>query len=212
MIGQGMWYCKGGLRPQQCQTRITLVAARLTARLDQVKSKVQQYQYEKLLEQHLELDRLYKKLIPQDKIKISLNNTDMPDCHNPHKIVQTHKRRSESITTITFCAQDCRVTMLPHYYRTDIKVSLVVCATERMCQKYFKNKASIKQIDHELYIVPPSVDHRFVSCLVEYPLAQALTLEQISPSEFMSRFETELQLPKSDSSDLDLSDASETVN
>lgn len=209
MIGNGMWYCKGGIQNKERYSRIKSVSAWLNSHVHEVKAVVQQYQYEKLLEEHLELNRLHKKLIPQDKIKITLNNTDMPDCHYPYKIVQTHKRRSESITTVTICAQDCRVNMLPNYYRKDIKVSLFICASERMCQKYFKNRGCVKQIDHELYIVLPSIEHKFVSCNVEYPLNQPLTLERITPQEFMKRFEKEPEFSDSDSSDLDLSSEEE---
>lgn len=209
MIGHAMWYCKGGIQNKECHSRIKSVSAWLNSHVHEVKVVARHYEYEKLLEEHLELNRLHKQLIPQDKIKIILNNTDMPDCHNPHKIVQTHKRKSESISTIIVCDKDCRVNMLPNYYRKDIKVSLFICATERMCQKYFKNKGCIKQIDHELYIVLPSIEHKFVSCHVEYPLNQSLTLEKITPQEFMKRFEKEPEIPQSDSSDLDLSGAEE---
>lgn len=151
----------------------------------------------------LELDHaldVLKKWQPKDKIKIKINTGDIPDCHHPHQIIQTHIRRVESISDFVFCCPDCQIKMIPVYTNL-IRVSLITSATEKMCAQYFKKRGCIKKFEHQLYIVPPQIEHKFVSCLIEHPIDKKFKIEQIHFETFMKRFEKEPEIPVSDSSD-----------
>lgn len=201
MIGQSMWEdAKQKLR-QDFRSEFSSFISEFK---DELVHLFQESQCEQLLNEFFELDIALKKMQPKNRIKIKVNDgLDIPDCHHPHQVIQTHLRRVESISDFVLCAQDCRVHMLPTY-GNQIKISLISCATEKMCEKYFKMKGSINKYKHQLYIIPPQIDHKFVSCFIEYPSDKKFRLEQIDFETFMERFKKEPQVPASDSSDLDL--------
>lgn len=195
MVGQGMWFNKGSKPKLKKDLHLKIFSFSELFR--------KQREYEELIEETLELNAALKKLQPKDRIKIKINNiSDIPDCHYPHQIIQTHVRRAEAITDFVFCAQDCRIQTLPRC-GDQIKVSLLICATQKICARYYRKKGCIKKFEHQLYIVPPQIEHKFVTCLIEHPIDKEFKLERIDFEEFKKRFEKEPSLPLSDSSDSD---------
>ncbi|GMU19653.1 MAG: hypothetical protein AMXMBFR12_08450 [Candidatus Babeliales bacterium] len=200
MIGQGM---SEGAQQKVRQNFRSEFSEFINEFKDELVHLFQESQYEKLFEESFEFDVALKKMQPKNRIKIKVNNGgDIPDCHYPHQIIQTHLRKVESISEFVLCAQDCRVQMLPTY-GNQIKISLITCATEKMCEKYFKMRGSINKYEHQLYIIPPQIEHKLVTCLIEYPIDKQFKLEQIDFETFMGRFKKEPEVPASDSSDLD---------
>lgn len=200
VIGQGMWYCKGGVKNDKHAAWMKSSLARFSNNIDELLYVISHY-----ISERYQAELYQKRLLdaqPKDIIKFSLNDADIPNCHHPHQIVHTHMQRVESITDFIFCAQDCRVHIVPTF-RDIIKVSLITCATEQICQKYFKYRGCVKKFEHQLFIVPPQIEHKFVSCVIECPVDQTFNLEKIDYAEFMKRFEQEPEIPESDSSDID---------
>lgn len=188
MIGQSMWEGAKQIVRQDFRSEFSSFISEFK---DELVHLFQESQCEQLLNEFFELDAELKRMQPKDRIKIKVNNGfDIPDCHYPHQIIQTHIRKVESISDLVFCAQDCRVQILP-YWENRIKISLIVCATEKMCEKYFKMKGCIHKFEHQLYIIPPQIDHKFVSCLIQYPSDKKFNLELIDVKTFMERFKKE---------------------
>lgn len=200
MIGQSMWEGAKQIVRQDFRSEFSEFINEFK---DELMHLFQESQYEKLLEESFEIDVTLKKMQPKDRIKIKVNNgVDIPDCHYPHQIIQTQVRKVESISDFVLCAKDCRVQMLPTY-GNQIKISLITCATEKMCKKYFKKRGSVNKYENQLYIIPPQVEHKFVTCLIEYPSDKQFNFEQIDFETFMEKFKKEPEVPASDSSDSD---------
>lgn len=209
MIGQGMWWNKGSkpkLKNSFHSSFFTFSKEECEGVIAQI---IKEKQYEDLVKEALELDRALKKLQPKDRIKIKLNSAEIPDCHYPHQIIQTHVRKAELISEFVVCGtKDSRIHMLPRIGER-IKISVITCASEEMCQQYLANRACIKKFDHQLYIVPPQVGNIFVTCLIEYPINLTFNLERMDVETFMKKFEQEAEISSDDSSDLDFLSSNE---
>lgn len=207
----GMWYARGGVRPEKLKdvARLQGFAKQLVRQSGEIIYELAKYENE-LLQKRIEHQNFIAAQ-PIDTIKIKLNNTDIPDCHFPNQIVQTHTRDVESISEFVMCSTANRVQMLATS-RGNIKITLNTCANDLMCAEYFIRKASIKKLDHQLFIVPPQLDHKYTSCFIEHPMEKEFKLESISSEEFMSRFGSEPVIESSrssSSSDFYLSDDEE---
>ncbi|CAN5125134.1 hypothetical protein BH09DEP1_BH09DEP1_3870 [soil metagenome] len=180
---QGMWYTKGGVRPEaKGIARLKEFSRGLLKNSDELFCALQEYEHEQL-QQAMNVQ-------PADTIKIKLNNTDIPDCHFPNQIVHTHIRSAESILDFILCATDTRVQLLATP-RSNIKITFITCATDQMCAKYFKRRGCIQKLDNQLFIVPPQLEHKFTSCIIECPMDQEFQLQTIGFEEFIKRFETQ---------------------
>lgn len=181
MIGQGMWYSKGGIRKQDFaqHEKLRAFSRRLVQHADEILCELVKYEAEKIAREQ-----------PQDSIKIKFANSGLPDCHLPFTILYKHKRPVDSITDLIFCSTDKRVHAFATF-RKNIRITFITCANEQMCQESFIRKGTIQKLDNQLYIVPPQFEDKFVSCCIEHPIDQPFNFEKMSFETFMGKFDVQ---------------------